>query len=293
MKKLETLAKQRLKQIPLVQAWQTNREFRIERALINSKHVESSNQTSVIHYSVNKAATQYTKRIMLRCGEENGLIPVRMSDYSWVSEFPYLFTLNADDVKPYLHVFRPKGFLYTVFGGLVEDIPHIENYRTVIMVRDPRDMLVSAYYSYSKSHAPPKSKSKAAEFQQLREKLSKMSVDEYVIDMCQNTKWRLGQYLNLQDSTPSVCILRYEDMIADFSTWLEKLLEHCEWQISKQLKDQLLKEAEQSKRLKKEDHSSHRRQVTPGDHKRKLQDNTITYLNEYFEEALSELGYQP
>jgi len=73
--------------------------------LIRSSH-------SVIHYSVNKAASQYTKRIMLRCGEENGLLPVRMSDYAWAKEFPYLFTLSAEEVKPYLHIFRPHGYLY-------------------------------------------------------------------------------------------------------------------------------------------------------------------------------------
>ncbi len=292
MKNLKTLAKRSIAQIPFVQSWRQNREYRVERALIGNKRLDSSNQTSVIHYSVNKAATQYTKRIMLRCGAENGLIPVRMSDYAWIKEFPYLFQLSPEQVKPYLHIFRPNGFLYTVFGGLVEGIPNLDSYRTLIMVRDPRDMLVSAYYSYSKSHAIPKSESKAAEFMEFRKKISNMSVDEYVIDMSENTRWRMEQYMKLQQISDTVCILKYEDMISDFNCWLDSLLTHCQWQISPTLREKLLSESAQSKKVTEEKTSSHRRQVTPGDHKRKLKDSTIAYLDNHFSDILNQFGYK-
>lgn len=292
MRRIKTLLRRGLDQTPLFRAWQTNREFRVERALLKARPISITDQTSVIHYSVNKAATQYTKRIMLSCGKENGLIPVRMSDYAWNKEFPYLFTLSAEEVKPYLHIFRPRGFLYTVFGGLVEGIPNIQDYRTVIMIRDPRDVLVSGYYSYSKSHAVPRSGSKAKEFQAFRDRINNKTVDEHVVEMSQNTRWRMQQYLELRRSCPAVCILRYEDMIADFTIWLEQLLAHCQWEISPSLRDQLLNEADWGRNIKQENTSSHRRQVTPGDYKRKLQTKTIDYLNEYLSDVLSEFGYR-
>jgi len=291
MKNLKSLIRQKLYQLPLVQSWQVNKEFHLERALLNRKLIATTNQTSVIHYSINKAATQYTKRIMLRCGEENGLLPVRMSDYAWVKEFPYLFTLSAEEVKTYLHIFRPHGYLYSTFGGLVEGIPNINNYRTVVMIRDPRDVLVSAYYSYSKNHAIPQSPKKAAEFKILRAKMIAQGIDEYVIEMSKNSQWRMQQYYNLQRSCSAVCILRYEDMITDFSTWLDKLLTHCQWTISSILRNQLMSEAEQAGRKKPENTTSHKRQVSPGEHKRKLQYNTIKYLNKHLSKELHQFGY--
>jgi len=292
MKKLKSLVRRSLCQIPQVRAWQLNREFHVERALLDNKPIATADQTSVIHYSVNKAATQYTKHIMLRCGEENELLPVRMSDYAWFKEFPYLFRLSTDEVKPYLQLFRPHGFLYTVFGGLIEGVPNIQDYRTVVMIRDPRDVLVSGYYSYSKSHAMPQSPTKAAEFRAFRAKIIDQGIDDYVIEMSENNRWRMQQYIDLRRSCPTVCILKYEDMIADFPTWLDKLLTHCQWQISPTLRDQLINEAAQAGSKKPEDKTNHRRQVTPGDHKRKLQDKTIEHLNEYFSEVLNEFGYQ-
>ena len=76
IRRIASSVRHTLKQTPPVQSWENHRRFRVERALLNHKPVATADQTSVIHYSVNKAATQYTKRIMLRCGAKNGLIPV-------------------------------------------------------------------------------------------------------------------------------------------------------------------------------------------------------------------------
>ena len=282
----------KMQESPLFRGWLLNRQFRVERALLKGRSVATSSNPSVLHFSVNKAATQYTKRIMIRCGEENGLVTVRMSDYAWEKNLPYLFTLSPEEVKPYLHVFRPRGYLYTVFGGLVEGIPDIQQYRTVIMVRDPRDVLVSGYYSYSKSHAVPKSEEKAQEFLALRERLNKMTVDEYVVEMTENARWRMEQYLDISRTGPAVCILKYEDMLADFPAWLDRLIAHCQWRISPALKDRLLSEADQGKRVKQEDTGKHRRQVTPGDHRRKLKDETVEYLNSHLSGILTAFGYR-
>lgn len=289
---LSSAVSRKLRQTPLLRDWYTNRQFRIERALLKGKSPATSSHPSVLHFSVNKAATQYTKRIMIRCGEENGLLTVRLSDYAWVKEFPYLFTLSAEDVKQYLHIFRPTGYLYSVFGGLVEGIPNIQAYRTVVMIRDPRDALVSGYHSYSKSHAVPQAKSKAEDFLAFRERISKQTLDDYVMEMSGNTRWRMQQYLDLSRSYPGVCVLKYEDMIADFESWLNRLLAYCDWQISPALRDKLLAEASQTRSKKVEDVSKHRRQVIPGEHKRKLERPTVEYLDECFADILRGFGYE-
>lgn len=291
IRKARKNATAKLLTLPGLRQWSQNREFAVERKLLKSQELPTNDQPSVIHYSVNKAATQFTKSILLRCGQENGLITARFSDYAWVSSTPYLFTLSKEEVQEYLHVFRPKGILYTVFGGLVEDIPEIDQYRTIVMLRDPRDVLVSGYFSYSTSHAIPESTEKAKDFQQFRNRIKNLEIDDYVKEMCENTKWRMSQYMALKKATSSSCILRYEDMIADFPNWFDALLEHCQWETSDALKSQILSEAQRTRNPRKEDVSNHRRQVTPGDYERKLKPETIEYLNEQLSEALSEFNY--
>lgn len=117
-----------------------------------------------------------------------GLLPVQMSTYAWNADFPYLFTLSAEAVKPYLHIFRPQGYLYTVFGGLVEGIPDGHPYRTVIMVRDPRDVLVSGFYSYAYSHIAPPSEEKVEEFTEWRTFVQNLTLDEYAMEISRNLR---------------------------------------------------------------------------------------------------------
>jgi hypothetical protein len=98
--------------------------------------------------------------------------------------------------------------------------------------------------------------------------------------------------LDLKQTGPAVCVLKYEEMIADFPTWLNKMLAHCQWKISVTLHEQLLEEAGRVRCKKCEDSNSHRRQITPGDHQRKLQPETIKYLNEYMADELLGFDYQ-
>lgn len=281
----------RLKRVPFLKGWYQQREFRVERDLINGRTHKVVDHPSILHFSVNKAATQYTKRIMLRCAQENKLQTVQLSAYAWRHDFPYLFTQTGEENQPYIHVFQPKGYAYTVFGGFVEGIPNIAQYQTVIMVRDPRDVLVSGYYSYAHSHKLPPSAEKAEEFLAFRAHVQEMSVDEYALEIGENLKERLQKYVNFCQMNSNVCVLKYEDMIADFPNWLDALLAYCQLQISVSLRTTLINEANQTKQKKKEDVSQHRRQVTPGDHLRKLKPETVSHLNILFADILQQFRY--
>ncbi len=276
---------------PILRTLESRRRFRIERDLLNGRTHRVVVHPSILHFSINKAATQYTRRILLRCGRENGLLPVQMSTYAWNADFPYLFTLSAEAVKPYLHIFRPQGYLYTVFGGLVEGIPDLGSYRTVIMVRDPRDVLVSGFYSYAYSHIAPPSEEKVEEFTEWRTFVQNLTLDEYAMEISRNLRERLQKYLGVTAVYPQTCVLKYEEMIADFASWLDCLLSYCQLNISPGLRQELIDEAGRTSRKKKEEISQHRRQVTPGEHEQKLKPETIEYLNTYLADVLAGFGY--
>jgi hypothetical protein len=281
----------RIRRWPMLRALETRRRFQIERDLLNGRTHRIIAHPSILHFSINKAATQYTRRILLRCGRENGLLPVQMSAYAWNANFPYLFTLSAEEVKPYLHIFHPQGYLYTVFGGLVEGIPNLDRYHTVIMVRDPRDVLVSGFYSYAYSHVAPPSEEKVEEFVEWRTFVQNLTLDEYAIEISHNVRERLQKYLTVTAVYPQTCVLKYEQMIADFPSWLDCLLSYCQLTISPGLRRELIDEADRTSHKKKEEISAHRRQVTPGEHQQKLKPETIDYLNTYLADVLTGFGY--
>jgi len=277
-------------QLPQIHAWYIRRKFGTELALLRGNHDTTNSHPSIIHFSVNKAATQYVKSILMRCALENGMTHVQLNEYAFDSEFPFLDHLSAQEMQEYRYIFKPLGYLYSVFGGMIEGILNLEDYLVVLMVRDPRDVLTSDFFSIGYSHRLPRSRNKLGYFMAERELARKVTIDEYAIRVRERLQQTYQRYLNHLVDNPNVHITTYEEMIAEFPTWLDNLLDHCQLRISSRLKRELLEEARMS-RPREEDPSRHLRQVTPGDHMRKLRPDTIAQLNSSFSSILRRFNY--
>jgi hypothetical protein len=163
----------------------------------------------------------------------------------------------------------------------------------ILMLRDPRDVLVSEYYSIAYSHAAPYGPSaKYDEFLKQRQAAQSMTIDEYVISDSERLHEILRRYtLVLLDKHPHVYVTTYEQMVTDFQRWLTNLFDRCELRVSAELSERLLRENE-CLRPQNEDVRRHLRKGQSGDYREKLQKKTIDYLNAKFEPVLKEFGYE-
>ncbi len=267
-----------------------NKEFANEIMLLQGKSIVTSDRPSIIHFSVNKAATQYVKEILAKCVAQNNMLHIRMNEYAFFSNLPYLDHLNEIGMQNYQHVFQSKGFLYSVFGGFVEGIENLKQYKIILMLRDPRDVLVSSFYSKAYSHPLPGDSFKAKKFMKDREFAINKGIDKYVLSKCDEVKKYYERYISLLVNRYPCLVVKYEDMISDFRTWLEVILDYSELTISDELKNELIDKAKKSKNLK-ENQLSHKRQLFPGDYLRKLDTNTTSYLNESLSNILLYFNY--
>jgi len=296
MNRMNAYSKRLLKKLPLVASYLQRRHqrsrFSVERSLINGTHHNENRHPSIIHFSVHKSATQYTKNILRRCASQNGMVPVGVPDYAFHTDFPYLDRLSATEMRKYQHIFKPTGYLYSFFGGMIEGIPALEAYKVLLMVRDPRDALVSHYYSLAYSHPAPEPESgKYAEFMNVREMARRLSVDEYVLARSDGVYGTLDRYRKLLlEKYPNTYVTRYEEMTADFETWLNRLLNACRLIITDELRQSLLDENARLK-PKGEDVHRHIRKGRPGDFREKLRAETIDQLNAKFGPTLEIFGY--
>lgn len=271
-----------------------NREFRVEQDLIRGKHVNANTHRSILHFSVNKAATQYVKSILTRCVAEEGMVPVHIHEYAFHTRFPYLDHLSSDEMEEYQHVFTPEGYLYSVFGGMIEGIPDLEAYLTVLMVRDPRDVLVSKYYSMAYSHSQPaETGDKFEDFMEERAYARHVSIDNYVLTESHKLDAIYRRYVELLLGRHSGYYLTtYEDMISDFAKWLEDLLDYCQIDPSAQLMASLI--GQHSKTApQRESKDRYLRRGIVGDHRNKLAPHTIETLNDRLQNTLETFGYKP
>lgn len=222
------------------------------------------------------------------------MIHVDLGGYAFHSTFPYLDQLTHEQLEDYQHVFRPSGYVYSPFGGMIDGIRGLEHYRVLVVLRDPRDVLTSEFFSIRHSHrTPPVASDKHAQFSALRNRARALTIDEYVLSESPRVRATYQRYIDrLLEPGHDVGVLKYEDMIADFPKWLGQLERFCELSISPQLRGRLTSSARQAA-ARKERIASHARQLLPGDHRRKLHGATIGELNRRFAEILDRLEYDP
>jgi len=295
LKNIKSKFKNTIKQIPIVkkyvQKYNFKKKYKTELGLINEKDPSESNHPSILHFTLNRSASQWVKSVLKRCAGHEGMVHVDWNGMAFHSSYPYLDHL--DSVERYEQIFHAEGYLYSAYGGYPMGIPEIKKYKVALVVRDPRDILVSRYFSKKESHQPPPETSdKREEFLEDRAYTQQLSIDEFVLEKQADLRNRYDQYMNcLLERHPNVHVTRYEDMVADVEEWLDSLLEYTELSPPAEIRQEIVEEAK-SIQSKDEDPSDHYRKGRPGDHLEKLQPGTIRKLNETFHQVLDQFGYK-
>ncbi|HEX9771022.1 MAG TPA: sulfotransferase domain-containing protein [Kiloniellales bacterium] len=185
-------------------------------------------------------------------------------------------------------------------------VPRPDQARILVHLRDPRDVLVSMFFSYCYSHA-----GEIAGAIGIRGKAAEDGIDNFVLqmatadavafpgaygtgnhiwDLAGNLRQRYDSYLrNVLDHQESV-LVRYEDMLFDPAGWLGDVAGVFGVRDS-EVVERLSAALASSPRAAREDRWTHKRQIEPGDHRRKLKGETIGQLNEILGDVLARLGY--
>jgi len=191
--------------------------------------------------------------------------------------------------------FKP-GYVYGGFRSAYlhfEQSPVYKSAKKVLLVRDPRDALVSQYFSTLKTHSlPPESSGPGGASDQLlrqREAAQGMSVDDYVLMNARSFRRTLQEYVPLLDD-PELQVFRYEDIILDKGPWIHKMLKHTGLPAPKNFIEHLTNEFNVVPTV--ENPNQFVRKVTPGDHREKLKKPTIEALNLIFGDVAAHFGYK-
>ena len=263
------------------------KQFHNEILLLKGNHSNTNNRRSILYFTVHKCASQYVGSILKELVGEVGMTPIDFGAYAFNFGDEREFFLQGKIGK---EVWKKEGYFY---GPLQHfswaSMLDIEDYRVILMLRDPRDVLVSHYFSAAYSHSIPyHNKGVARQLLSAREKALAQTIDEYVLKIAPAFSDRYRAYCEQLLNKSNVLFVKYEDMIDDFETWLGTIMNFLEIDERSEAISRIRREANVSVQ---EDIFSHKRQATPGDHKRKLKSETVESLNSRFQTVLAVLGY--
>jgi hypothetical protein len=263
-------------------------EYPRELLLLKGVSTARSTRPSAVLFTVHKAASVYVARLLKRLAADSGLSVIDFAGYRFKGGRmqPGIF----DPGELARKIYRPQGHLYGPFRTFNPAIPDLDRFRIVLNLRDPRDVLVSAYFSMAYSHYVPDRENPDAAKRILadREAALQADIDPWVLENASSVGAIFADYSRNLLGRPNVFLAKYEKLVTDFDGWLQEVTAFLDLQPSAALLDELRRGAVFDV---EEDVNRHKRQVTPGDHKRKLKPETIAQLNAILGDVLDQLQY--
>jgi hypothetical protein len=248
------------------------------------KRCRRASHESVYFYTFHKCASTLFSRYVLK-----NIEGLRHVDYAG-----QMFRGKSPSI-----VFQPKGCIYgpirlsarqhAVYYSLVQPTSRPEFVRdklAIFMIRDPRDILISAYYSFGYTHGFSPVEEIRKRQVDMRNELQSKTIDEYALERAVSIRDNFETVDRLSHACERSVVLRYEDMIDNWELFASDLTKYIT------IKPAVLRQIyDKSRPREKEVLSSHRRSGQVGDFRRKLKPETIRSLDATFAAVLERFRY--
>jgi hypothetical protein len=242
-----------------------------------------SRNPSCLMFTQPKSGSKMVRGILRQLATESGLQPTGPDGAFFAAGVPKS-ALPAE-------IFKPTGYFYHFSGVPFADEPPIAA-RSLVHVRDIRDVLVSKYFSLRESHPEPGDRVSAKRkdsFTQRRNTLQNLDVDEGVLSLAAGGLPKAIMSLRKAAGAPCALLTRYEDMVYRKEDWAQEVCDHFGWERSRAAIARAVAPFDVFPKEERPD--QHVRQVHPGNYKRRLKPETIEILNTMFREELTFFGY--
>jgi len=189
-------------------------------------------------------------------------------------------------------IIQEKGYAYLGFRRMFRDFSLEIDYnhvKKILLVRDPRDVLVSLFFSEKYSHSVPEKGTSRSAMLKYKQWAEDLGIASFVLKRANMLKLAYAAYDELQQSK-QLKVYRYEDIIFEKEVWIHDMVDFLGMTLSDEHVQYLLDRYDILP--DEENPHAHIRQVKPGNYKKHLSPDCIDQLNEIFAEVLSQYNYE-
>jgi len=259
--------------------------FRDERRYLKGKRETDSHLSSVLFFASIRSASQHVSEIIARLYREAGGASLNLSRLDFFRGRQMEGAVLSE--KEAEQRFVSQGYYFGVCRP-IEPSADLSDFKKVFIFRDPRDIMVSFYYSLAYAHSPSDAKF-ARDAKEAREKGI-----EWFVHQPRRLKMVGEQLRKMRDLTnqyPNSLVIKYEDMMADFEGFLKDLARYMGIEEETQKLQAAIVAEHQSELQRKSTNLAHRRAGNWGQFEDKLSPETVDFLNKEFEDLLAHFDY--
>jgi hypothetical protein len=245
-----------------------------------------SDAPSVVALSLPKAGSTLLFALLQDLAPKAGLAYVSLQDFFFVAGLRL-----GQQPHEAGTLFRPRGYCYGGFRGPPPyAIPILDTARAVVLVRDPRDMAISHWYSITQSHVVPQAEEGEHFMAGARQRAIERGKVAHVLQVARGLD---QQYDRLLSSgilhRADTAVFRYEDVIFRKRDWVDAICAWFGWDIPAEIRQRIADAHDV--RPEKPDPAAHIRQVAPGNHRDELAPRQRETLDRILARWLAMFGY--
>jgi hypothetical protein len=259
------------------------------KLLWNYKYLFRSRNNTIFHCCIQKSGSQWFKKIFSDkiIWQQNKLLSYDPSD-NFITEDPAI--LQKLKKLPDNLIISPLYIRYSEFNKLQKPDAH----KVFYIARDPRDLIISNYFSLKFSHDPYH-----PYILKMRDKLNSMSQDDGITDIINSftagTKKTLDGWF--MQKSENIKLIRFEDIFGENQYDIfSDLLNHCNIDISstdiKILLEKYSFKNISGRKQGSEDVKHHYRKGTPGDWKNHFTNQHKDLFKKLSDDLLIICGYE-
>ena len=255
---------------------------------------ERDNKRSTLIWTTHKCASTFVSRCLAAV---DGVDGYHYFDYAaniyrlgnkLKLENPYLIERQGGSL-----LFRSYGEIYGPLRTPIE-IPNRENFVNIFFLRDPRDVLVSGYYSAAYSHTVPKHDQSRSRFIEMRRSFLSSTVDECCLRGVDD--WIIpfySQYEEFCKSSPNSHFFSYDEYQRDPETFIKSLfIKSGLSSFDKRVVRILAAQANPVQKSPEKRTHLHQRSGSSRQFEKSLSEKTINLLNERLSSILTYWGFK-
>ena len=255
-------------------------KYQQEALAFKGKFIPATDSPTILFFTAHKCASVLAERVLRRIAGSSSYKLLDFDNYFQDCK-PRLKGI-FENPRFFQRSFPQTGAILGPFRAINQSI-HFDHAKRIINLRDPRDVLVSDYYSKAYSHELN------LHILEQRKAALEQDIDAFVLSNLPRVRKVYDDYADIYSKKKNdILLLSYEEMVNDFASWVERLQNWCGLpQIIKNIEDVSRTENFRGRNVK----TAHKRRVTPGEHSSALRTETIDVINRELRDTLLGLNY--